>query len=203
MLLCKFGQNPSIGLQDIALERLISTFFMDSRPSKLGKGHQNLINSEPSHNNASLQVWSKSINWFTRYCIGKTNFNSFYRLVTLKIRSRSPNVINSEPPPNNALVQVWSKSIYLFRRYRVGKPNLISFHGLVTLKMRSRSPKSNQLFSPLPTMYLCKFGQNPSTGSKDITSERSYADADGIHTKNNMSPTFGWGYIIKVWIPLT
>ena len=30
MLLCKFGQNPSIGLQVIALERLISTFFMDS-----------------------------------------------------------------------------------------------------------------------------------------------------------------------------
>ena len=51
-------------------------------------------------------------------------------------------------------------------------------------------------------MYLCKFGQNPSTGSKDITSERSYADADaevdadGICTKNNMSPTFGWGDIM-------
>ena len=46
-------------------------------------------------------------------------------------------------------------------------------------------------------MYLCKFGQNPFTGSKDIASERSYADADadGIHTKNNMSPTFGWGDI--------
>ena len=47
-------------------------------------------------------------------------------------------------------------------------------------------------------MYLCKFGQNPFTGSKDIASERSYADADadGIRTKNNMSPTFGWGDII-------
>ena len=148
MLLCKFGQNPSIGLQDIALERLISTI---------------------------------------------------YGLVTLKIRSRSP---NSEPPPNNALVQVWSKSIHLFRRYRVGKPNLISFHWLVTLKMRSRSPKSNQLFPPLPTMYLCKFGQNPSTGSKDIASERSYADvyanadvdAVGIRTKNNKSPILFGGH---------
>ena len=47
-------------------------------------------------------------------------------------------------------------------------------------------------------MYLCKFGQNPSTGSKDITSERSYADADGIRTKNNMSPAFGWGDIIVI-----
>ena len=45
-------------------------------------------------------------------------------------------------------------------------------------------------------MYLCKFCQNPSTGSKDIASERSYADADGMGTKNNMSPTFGWGDII-------
>ena len=136
MLLCKFGQNPSIGLQDIALERLISTFFMDSWPWKLGQGHQNLINSEPPPNNASVQVWSKSINWFTKYCAGKTNFNSFYGLVTLKIRSRS------------------------------------------------------------------------STGSKDIASERSYAEAeaDGIRTKNNMSPTFGWGDIIVPfvkWISLS
>ena len=50
-------------------------------------------------------------------------------------------------------------------------------------------------------MYLCKFGKNPPTGSKDIATERSYADADadadGIRTKNNMSPTFGWGDINK------
>ena len=147
-----------------------------------------------------MQVWLKSINWFTRYCVGKTNFNIFYG----PNFQGHQNLINSEPPPNNALVEVLSKSIHLFRRYRVGKPNLISFHGLVTLKMRSRSPKSNQLFPPLPTMYLCKFGQNPSTGSKDIASERSCADADadadsdadGIRTKNNMFPTFGWGDII-------
>ena len=46
-------------------------------------------------------------------------------------------------------------------------------------------------------MYLCKFCQNPSTGSKDIASERSYADADadGICTRNNISPAFGWGDI--------
>ena len=33
-------------------------------------------------------------------------------------------------------------------------------------------------------MYLCKFGQNPSAGSKDIASERSYAytDADAPKT---------------------
>ena len=38
----------------------------------------------------------------------------------------------------------------------------------VTLKIRIKSPKS---------MYLCKFGQNPSTGSEDILQGKSYADA--------------------------
>ena len=79
---------------------------------------------------------------------GKTNFNSFYGLVTRKLSQGHQNLINSMPPSNNALVIVWSKSIHLFGRYRVGKPNLISFHELVTLKMRPRSLKSNQLFPP-------------------------------------------------------
>ena len=29
-------------------------------------------------------------------------------------------------------------------------------------------------------MYLCKFGQNSSTGSEDNARKRSYADANGI-----------------------
>ena len=37
--------------------------------------------------------------------------------------------------------------------------------------------------------FLCQFGLNPSSGSEDIVQTKSYADADGIHTKNNMSPT--------------
>ena len=35
-------------------------------------------------------------------------------------------------------------------------------------------------------MYLCKFGQNPFTGSEDNALKQSYTDtgtADGIHTK--------------------
>ena len=51
-------------------------------------------------------------------------------------------------------------------------------------------------------MYLCKFGQNPSTGSEDNAGKRRYTDVDadaiadanaeGIRTKNNMShlPSF-------------
>ena len=37
----------------------------------------------------------------------------------------------------------------------------------MTLKIKSKSPKSNQLFPPFQqSIYLCEFGQNPSTGSK-------------------------------------
>ena len=49
-------------------------------------------------------------------------------------------------------IQVWRKSIYWFKRYTT----------LMTLKMRSRSPKY------VTMICLCKFGENPSTGSKDI-----------------------------------
>ena len=37
-------------------------------------------------------------------------------------------------------------------------------------------------------MYLCKFGQKPSSGPEDNPGKRSYGDtdADGIRTKNNM-----------------
>ena len=57
--------------------------------------------------------------------------------------------------------------------------------------------------SALPTVYLCKFGQNPSIGSKDNVPKRSYADADadadadGIRTKNNMSPPSVGGHNLK------
>ena len=95
-----------------------------------------------------MQVWSKSINWFTSYRVGKTNFNIFYGLVTLKIRSRSPKSNQLLASSLQCSCASFVKTIHLFRRYRVGKPNLISFHGLVTLKIRSRSPKSNQLFPP-------------------------------------------------------
>ena len=43
----------------------------------------------------------------------------------------------------------------------------------------------------LPTMYLCKFGQNPFTGSEDNALKQSYTEtgtnANEIHTKTNMS----------------
>ena len=70
------------------------------------------------------------------------------------------------------------------------------------LENEAKVTKSNQLV-PLPTMYICKFGPNPSNGSEDNAQKRSYgdadADADGIHTKDNMShhPS-GLGDIIPI-----
>ena len=55
--------------------------------------------------------------------------------------------------------------------------------------------------SSLPSIYLRKVGQNPSTGSEDNAQKRSYADAnaeaDGIHIKN-MSPIL-WLGDITLW----
>ena len=93
----------------------------------------------------------------------------------------------------------------------------------MTLKIKSRSPRSNQLFTPsqncicvslvsiCPLVHKITHGNeisyikgrcdlenwvNPSIGSKDNAQKRSYADADGIRTKNNIFPSpFGWGDI--------
>ena len=59
-------------------------------------------------------------------------------------------------------MQVWLKFNHWFGRKCVEMADLHSLYGMVTLKIRSRSPKSD-----LQPMYLCKFGQNPSTGSED------------------------------------
>ena len=46
-------------------------------------------------------------------------------------------------------------------------------------------------------MYLWKFGQNPSTGSKDIASERSYEDAYADPHKKQYVPHLRLGGDIK------
>ena len=77
-------------------------------------------------------------------------------------------IINSFPLPNNVSMQVWSKSIHLFRRYRTETIFWIFQSGTVILKIRSMPLKFDQLLpSLLPTMYIYKFGQNPSTSSED------------------------------------
>ena len=63
----------------------------------------------------------------------------------------------------------------------------------VTLKIKSMSSESNQLFSfSQQCIYAKSF-----TGSEDDVRKQSYTDActdaDGIHTKTNMSP-LDWGW---------
>ena len=41
---------------------------------------------------------------------------------------------------------------------------------------------------PLPTMYLCKLGQNPSLDQKITHGTKNYTDADRIRAKKSMSP---------------
>ena len=152
MLLCKFGQNPSIGFQDIELERLISTVFMDSWPWKLGQGHQNLINSEPPPNNALVQVCSKSIHLFRRYRVRKPNLISFHGLVTLKMRSRSPKS-NQLFPPSQPCIYA----------------SLVKIHPLVQKisrkkeATRTRTPTRTRTRTPTPTPTPTPTGTAPKT----------------------------------------
>ena len=59
------------------------------------------------------------------------------------------------------------------------------------------SPKSNQLFPPSNNVSM-KVCSKPPTGLENRVWKRNYADSDidgnanGIHTKTNMPPTFSW-----------
>ena len=59
--LCKFDHNTSACSADNAWKPYFGCFKVVLWPWKLGQGHQNLINSSAHPNNASMQVWSKSI----------------------------------------------------------------------------------------------------------------------------------------------
>ena len=114
----KFGQNPSFGSRDRVQTSFFGqylTFKVLVRPWKWGEGHQNLIISFPCLSGVSVQVWSKSTNWFRRERADKANFYSLYSVVTLKIRSRSPNLINSFNYPNDTIHKVWPESIICFK----------------------------------------------------------------------------------------
>ena len=73
--------------------------------------------------------------------------------------------------------------------------DLYSLYRLVTMKIRSRSQKSNKKKnSALPTIYLCKFGQNPSAGSEDnAETELRKRGRRQIPPKTKSSLTFGLG----------
>ena len=113
MYIYKCAQNTSIGSEDNARGPFLDISKCRCDLKKLG--HQNLINSFPLPNNVSMQVWSKSIQWFRRQPTESIYWTFQSDAVTLKIRPRSPKSNPLVPPPNNVAMQVLSKSIHRFR----------------------------------------------------------------------------------------
>ena len=101
---CKFGRNLPISPGDRVPTRLIFTVFIVWWPSKLGHGHQNLINSFNFSSDTIHTVWPESIIWIKRKGVDKL-FRSKYDIqsagVTVKMRSRSPTSNHFFPCPNN------------------------------------------------------------------------------------------------------
>ena len=136
----KFGQNTSFGSRDSVQTSFSGqnlTFKVPVWPWKWGQGHKNLIISFACLSSGSVQVWSKSTNWFRRKRADKALINSFN--------------------PIDTIYKNWPESIILFKRW--GADKLLFFWSKfdiqsagVTLKMRLRSLKSNHFF---PTSHLC------------------------------------------------
>ena len=112
-----------------------------------------------------MQVWSKSIVWFRRYSIGKTNFTIFHGLVALKIGSRLP-----KSNQQNISVQV---CLFFFgSEYRIGNRNCNIFQVLVTLKLGQGHQNIINSRSPPIDVSIHKFGQTTAICSDDIAPEK-------------------------------
>ena len=81
----------SLGANRLLLSQNL-TFKVPIWPWKWDQSHKNLTTSFSCTKGISVQVWSKSIDWFRRYNADKAHLYSLYSVVTLKIRSRSPNL---------------------------------------------------------------------------------------------------------------
>ena len=91
----------------------------------------------------------------TFYCINKAHFLSFYSVVTLKKRSRSPKSNHFFPPSlwctcaRLVKFQPFVKEILCTQTfYCINKAQFLSIYNVVTLKIRPRSSKSNHFFPP-------------------------------------------------------
>ena len=122
--------------------------------------------------------------------------------MTLKIRSRSPKSNLLFPFSQQYIFASLVKIHPLFQKI-THETILWTFQSaIVTLKIRSTSPKSNQLF---PSSQLCIYAslvkihqlvQKIMHGNKKVKADAN-TNADGIRTKNNISPhPLGWGDIL-------
>ena len=80
-------------------------------------------------------------------------FYSFYSVVTLKIRARSPKSKQIFKPFQRYNLWSLARLRHLVQEIRCrqasfGQNLKINFYSVVTLKIRSRSPSSNQIFKP-------------------------------------------------------
>ena len=99
-----------------------------------------------------------------------TDLHCLYRRMTLKIMARSPKSKQPFPPFINVSTQVRSNP-FNGSKYSPGKPYLGNYI------LEYRYDRENlvrvtiipSIFYLFPTMYLCEFGQDPSTGSEDNT----------------------------------
>ena len=83
-----FGQNPSFGSRDRVQTSFVfwSKFDIQSAGVTLKMmSMSQKSNFFPCLSGVSVQVWSKSTNWFRRQSADKAHFYSLYSLVTLKI----------------------------------------------------------------------------------------------------------------------
>ena len=113
--------------------------------------------------------------------------------MTLKIKSRSPKSNQLFTPSQHCICASLVKICPLVHKIMHG--NKISYIKEGPCDLENWAMVTKILTrSALPTVYLCKFGQNPFIGSK-IThgNEATRTPIYGIHTKNNMPPPLRLG----------
>ena len=119
---------------------------------------------------------------------------SFYSVVTLKIKSRSPKSNQIFKPSQHYNTWICHSVQEIVGCRQAFWSNFEDFKVLMWPWKWGKGHQNLITIFSLPMMRLCKFGQNPPIGTGDRVQTRGYADTDRICTKSNMSPLpFGWG----------
>ena len=126
-------------------------------------------------NSVYMQAWSKFTKWFRNKSVGKSVFTVLFGQWPWKLAQCHRNRINFLLQNNDTINKVWTKSIILVRRHYKGKLIWSKFDILMCYCDLENKVKVTKILStifPLPTMCLCKFSQNPPSGSEVTVWER-------------------------------
>ena len=140
-----------------------------------------------------MKVWLK-LNLRKIVC-GNGWFIRLYRKVTLKMMSRSPKSNQLFPPFQQCFNASLIKISLLAQNKAQGDPILNITEYRCVLENWPRSPKSDQLFPSsqqwvfASLVNIHQLVQKIMQGNESGCDTKADADADGIHTKNNISPT--------------